>query len=444
MLALMIASGIGISLTPDRRKGDVELWTFARMHALMYDPLLARWNADRPDDTVEMTLFAEGALERRLLSSFMARTAVADLIEVERKMAGRAFSGPADAVGFVDLTDRLRDAGLLDQINPASFSPWTSRGRIFGLPHDVHPVMLVYRADIVDRLGIDLSGVETWDDFFRAMAPVMTDENGDGEPDRYILSLWETHPDAIEVLMLQAGGRFFNEEGEPDIASEINARTIATIVSWTTGPGRLTADAMPFSASGNKLKLDGYVVADLMPDWMCNIWKNEMPQLSGKVRVMPLPAWDRGGRRTSVWGGTMLGISTSARNPDACWDVAQHLYLSKSLAQELYRTGDIITPFRAHWDDAVFDEPDPYFQGQRKGRMFIELAGDVPLRSSSPYNTIARERVRDATVSLASYARRTRTYDAESLRPEAMRLLVEAQAAVERLLNRNQFIKEPQ
>ena len=29
------------------------------------------------------------------------------------------------------------------------FSLWSARGRIYGLPHDVHPVMLAYRTDLV-------------------------------------------------------------------------------------------------------------------------------------------------------------------------------------------------------------------------------------------------------------------------------------------------------
>ncbi len=98
--------------------------------------------------------------------------------------------------------------------------------------------------------------------------------------------------------------------------AERNAFVLATIVSWCVGPDRVAADAPDFSASGNKLKVDGYVVANLMPDWMCNIYRREMPQLAGKIKLMPLPAWEKGGRRTSVWGGTMLGMPRDAANPD--------------------------------------------------------------------------------------------------------------------------------
>jgi len=97
---------------------------------------------------------------------------------------------------------------------------------------------------------------------------------------------------------------------------------------------------------------------------------------------MPLRAWAPGGRRTTVWGGTMLGIARDAEDPDALWEFAKHLYLSDELARALYTEGQIITPVTEHWDDPVFDEPDPYFQGQAKGRLYIQAAPDVPRRSA--------------------------------------------------------------
>ena len=45
------------------------------------------------------------------------------------------------------------------------------------------------------------------------------------------------------------------------------------------------------SPSGNKLKLDGYVIASIMPDWLDGVWKCDLPQLSGKLKLMPSPAW---------------------------------------------------------------------------------------------------------------------------------------------------------
>ncbi|MFN7021937.1 MAG: ABC transporter substrate-binding protein, partial [Phycisphaerales bacterium] len=309
VLALALASAAMVAAFPASTPGGVQMWTFARLHKQLYDPIIAEWPAEaRPN----ITLMSFPALERRMLQGFLARTPTAELIEVERRTAARAFVGPLESVGFLDITDRLASEGLLEQINAPSFSPWSSRGRVFGLPHDVHPVMLGYRADIVEAAGIDVSKIETWDDFERVMSPLMREVGSDGKPRRYLLNLWEDKEDLVEALLLQAGGGYFDETDRPRIASEVNARVISRVVSWCRGPGRIAADAPDFTASGNQLKAEGFVVASIMPDWMCNTWKNEIPQLAGKVKLMPLPAWEKGGRRTSVWGGTMLGITKSA------------------------------------------------------------------------------------------------------------------------------------
>jgi arabinosaccharide transport system substrate-binding protein len=439
IVALALISAPLVALRSGTRSEDTQLWTFSRMHSLMYRPVVEAWNESR-EPTIDLSVLSLPALERRMLGGFLSGVPTADLLEVERRIASRAFSGPIGSVGFVDLTDRLRSEGLLDAINGPSFSAWTTRGRIFGLPHDVHPVMLCYRADIVEAAGIDVSRIETWDDFADSFRPLLGDADGNGEPDRYAISFWPaSHMDHLEVLLLQAGGGFFDERDRVRIATEINARVLATLATWVAGPGRIAADAPEFTASGNRLKIDGYVLAAVMPDWLCNIWKNDMPQLSGALKLMPLPAWEPGGRRTSVWGGTMLGIPKSAEGFDELWAFAKHLYLSDEIARELYRTADIVTPIRSHWDDPVFDVPDPYFSGQAKGRLYIDLAGDVPRRTASPYNTFALQRVQDALLRLVEHAERTKTYDRGALMPEAMRLLEQAEREVRKQVDRNVF-----
>jgi len=220
------------------------------------------------------------------------------------------------------------------------------------------------------------------------------------------------------------------------------ARVLAQIAAWRTGPDRVVADAPYFSASGNRLLLEGYLIASFVPDWMCNIWRHEIPQLAGKVKLMPLPAWERGGRRTSVWGGTMLGISRAAPNSDELWPMAKHLYLSPELARELYAKGDIVTPVRTLWSDPIFDQPDPFFSNQPKGRMYIELAQHVPIRTSSPYGYLAMVRVQTALVALVRYAQRNECHTLDQLLPLAGRLLREAQEEIAAQVRRNVFLRE--
>lgn len=441
ILFIALLSSAAVALRPSRDQPGLTFWTFAKPHADMYRPIIAEWNRSN-DTTVNMRLLSLAAVEHRMLAGFFAGVETADLIEVERSITGRAFTGPLDSIGFADLTDRMRSEGLFDIINPPSLGPWTTRGRVFGIPHDVHPVMLGYRADLIEAAGIDVSRIETWADFAREMRPLMTGASGDGRPASYPLAFWPTDLDKVELLLLQAGGSLFNEQGEAVIATPLNAAILAELISWCVGPDRIAAEVTDFTASGNALKLDGYAACYFMPDWMCDVWGKELPGLSGRMRLMPLPAWEPGGLRTSVWGGTMLAIPKTAPDFEACWTFARHLYLSDELARELYRVGGIITPITSHWGDPIFDEPDPYFGGQPKGRMYIDLAPHIPERSTSPYTRRAIERVADAGLRLLTYANANAVYDPASLEPVALEMLGSAQRAIERQMARTAVFRE--
>ena len=440
IVTLAVVSSLLVLFRVETRRSGLDMWVFARPHHEMYVPNVESWNASRDPD-LNLYLLSLPALERRMSSGFLSDTPVADLIEADVRVASRAFTGPLEDVGFLDLTDRIKESGILEEINAPSFTPWTSRGRIFGLPHDVHPVMLAYRADLVEAAGIDVSSIETWDDFIDAMSPLMADVDGDGSPDRYLLNLWETQIDTIEAFILQAGGCYFDEGERVSIDSEVNARVIATITTWITGPKRIAVDAQEFTASGNRLKLEGFVVASIMPDWLGGVWKHDMGELSGKIKLMPVPAWQEGGCRTTVWGGTMLGIARSTREPDAAWELAKHLYLSEDLAQQLYESNGIISPIRRLWTRDFYDVPDPFFKGQAPGRMYINLAPSVPRRTSSPFNQIAKERVRDALTRLREFAEEEGVFTIEELLPEAQRQLESAHEDIQRRVDRNLFLK---
>jgi len=442
ILLIAIVSSIIVALIPGEKHDGLPFWTMRIRHYEAYEPKVAEWNARHPEKRVDMQLLHQGAFERRMLSGFLSGTPVADLLEVSSMVSPKAFLGPLEQVGFLDLTDRLHSSGVYEQFNEASFAPYTSRGRIFGLPHDVHPVLLAYRADLVEAAGIDVSQIETWDDYFRVMAPLMADDDGDGRPDRYLLEFSEIRPTEIIILMLQNGGQIFDEDNRPTFANERNARLLATLITWVTGPNRRCLEVPPSSASGHRQRLEGAVIGTIAPDWMLGMWKIENPGLAGKIKVMPLPAWERGGRRVSVAQGCMMGISKTSAQIDLAWELALYLYTSAEVAEELFATNCIISPVKALWDEPFYDQPDPFFGGQKIGRLYIDYAPQIPIRTASPYTTSAEQAISTAAMALRSYADRNSSYDVDALAPEALRLLEKAQSELTRLMSRNSLWEE--
>ena len=446
ILVIAALSSVAIAIWPTEEKEGLVFWTFAQHHARMYGPAIEDWNeqANTADaEPIQMHVLSMGALNRRTQSGMWANTPTSDLVEIEQPSVARFMAGPVEEVGFYDLTDRLKAEGIYDQLNAPSFAPWSSRGRIFGLPHDVHPVLLCYRADLVEEAGIDVDQIKTWDDFERLMKPLIKDLDGDGDIDRYLLGLWYTSQRDVEGLLLQAGGGTFDADGKSIIASAANAKVLARITTWCLGPNRIAIDAPEFSPTGNQLKLEGRVVAALMPDWLAGVWKNALPDLDGKLKLMPLPAWEVGGRRTSVIGGTMIAIPKTTSDFESAWAFAKELYLSPTLAQKLYETNHIISPRVDLWDEPYYAVKEPYFSDQQSGLMFIDQAPYVPYRTSSPFHQVAMQQIMDVGVALRAYAEKNDINEADALIPEAKRLLKAVDERIKQEMSRNVFIAGP-
>ena len=164
--------------------------------------------------------------------------------------------------------------------------------------------------------------------------------------------------------------------------------------------------------------------------------------MAGRYKLMPLPAWDPGGRRTSVWGGTMLGITKSTPDFEVAWKAAKDLYLSPQVAEKLFERTYIVSPMKSLWDEPFYDKPDPFFSNQRVGRMYVDLAPKIPVRTSSPFNRIALLRLSEAVMALRQYAEEEQKYSVEELADEARRLLQEKEDEVQKRIDRNVFLKE--
>ncbi len=271
------------------------------------------------------------------------------------------------------------------------------------------------------------------------MSPLMRDRDGDGRPDRYLLEAWDANAIATIILLQQADGQLLDGD-RPTVNLPRNAYVLARLVTWFTGPKRVCIDINQDSAIGHRQRLEGQVIGCLLPDWRAGQWKRENPGLGGKLKLMPLPAWEKGGRRTSVFGGTMLAINRKTENFETCWEFAKELYLSPRLAEQMFRETSIISPVKELWASPFYDEPDPYFSGQPSGRLYIEQAPHVPIRTSSPYYAYALQAVCGVLAELRAFADRTRTYDVPTLQVEAQRLLDREQLRTEREIQRNVFL----
>ena len=397
MLVLFLISTLFIFGRSEETGEELEFWIFANTHYEEYQARVPIFEAENPGVNVRLINFG-GTMHDKLLAAMLSNFGAPDLVEVEITSIGRFLKGAMDEIGFVDLRPRLEREGWMDKLVVSRFTPWSYRGRIFGVPHDLHPVVLLYRDDLFKAAGVEMTAVETWDDFIAAGKKATRDLDGDGKIDQYAIVLDRRTESDYFSLLLQQGGGFFDADGNVIIDSELAIETLEFFTALfneheiaTPVYGTWHGDPSNFAAMQ-----DGKILSILAPDWYVGILKSQVPQMSGKWKAIGMPAWQPNGRRTTTRGGTMIGITKQCDNPDRAWELLKFTYFDRPGLINRYETTRIIPPLKAAWDAPIFKEPDVYLGGQPLGELFIQLAPDLPARYQNPYWSEAADLLNDA------------------------------------------------
>jgi arabinosaccharide transport system substrate-binding protein len=433
MAGLAVASGAYLAARRGQKpRYDLRLWTFAKPHGDAYLKMLPDFLRKHPGKSVDIQIVAGEAVTSRLQAAFWSNLDVPDLAEVEISWAGSFFRGRLESIGFRDLTERIHQTGLWERIVQARFAPYTTRGRIFGIPHDVHPVMLAYRRDLVEKLGIDVERLRTWDEFVEVGRRVTVPSK------RFMMELPPEGLSALEVMLFQRGGGYFDAQGNCTLDNEIAIETMRYYAPLVAGKHRIGNDLGGGQIFTRALE-DGYYLFMVAPDWRTKSIEQDVPKVAGRMALMPLPAFYLGGRRTSTWGGTMIGITKRCADPDLAWELIMHLYLNKEALAEQFRGTNILPPARDLWDHPAYDEPRPFWSNQPLGRLYANLAPETPPQYTSPYIGLAKAKLSEALIACVRYYDR---YGARGFDGFVRQQMARAAAEVRRQMRRNPYLHE--
>ena len=438
LLVIAIVS-VGLRVAIARRHGerpDLVIATYSDAHYDAYRRAIPRFERER-GVKVQVQQVHWASLQSRLQNSLLADVETPDLAEMFENSLGYFTRGPAEDFGIIDLTDWLHRDGLYDRMVESRFSLWMSRGRVYALPHDVHPVMFSYRRDLVEKLGIDVSQLDTWDKFVEAGQRISRDFDGDGLIDHYMMDLRFDGAWGLDTLMFQRGGQFFDPQGEVAFATEDTAELIRWYILQTRGPKKIAYDC-GWGQPVAKAMIDGLVVFQWTPDWRSWVFQDEVPSLKGKMALMPMPAWKPGGRRTSVWGGTGLIIMKRTKNPELAWDLAKFLYFDTPELGRRFQATNIVPVLKDAWNLPEFDRPNPYWSNLPIGRMYAALAPETPPVYSSPVDAHARTQL---DLAYARSAEHFMKYGEAGLMEVTRAHLAEAAANVRRYASRENKLR---
>jgi arabinosaccharide transport system substrate-binding protein len=190
-----------------------------------------------------------------------------------------------------------------------------------------------------------------------------------------------------------------------------------------------------------KSVIDGLALFYICPDWRTKQFQMDVPAVAGKLKLMPLPAWKEGGLRTSTWGGTGLAFTKQCRDFDLAWKLAKYLYFDEEQLGERFAATNILPPLKSAWELPELLEPREFFGGQPIGKLYAELAPQVPQEQSSPYATAANAKFAEAFINAKLYYEERGD---EGLKEYIRAELKRTAEQVRRQIRRNVFLSDPE
>lgn len=381
ILALGIVSGCrpgdrggGPPLTADARAdpnlaaGQLDVWGWS-IAAKSLRKLVPAFNRKFPNISVNVDMTGAN-MQTRFLLSLSAGVGAPDISQLQM----------VDAPKYIAtrrMTDLTAVASKYEKMFPASL--WKNckfDGKIHAIPWDMGPCAVYYKRELFDRHGIDPNAIETWDDFIAA-GKIMLDRSR-GKTKMMPLSTGSMR-DMYEILMQQNGGQLFDEQGRVAVNSQRSVRTLGVLERLLDSGicANIQMWGHEFMAG---LKSDT-IATYPMAVWFGGTIKDTVEEYAGQASdwgVFRLPALEKGGLRTSNLGGSVLVIPDQCKQKAAAWAFIEYALCTVEGQVAQYENFDLFPAFLPALEHPYFDKPDPFYGGQKAGRLFAVGITRIP------------------------------------------------------------------
>lgn len=312
-----------------------------------------------------------------MATSLATRSHLPDVMAIEIAYFGRF----ANSGGFLDLRAAPYNADSLGQyFVPYAFAQATSRdGKIVALPGDVAPATVFYRADVLQRAGVTEADLtRSWDSFVQTGVKIKQ------RTGVYLIADARDVRDVILRSGLKPGeGLYFDTQGHSLLATPRFRRAFE--LARQVRRENLDAHSKAWTSEWIELLRSGHVATQIMGSWLGGHLANWLaPQTTGLWRASNLP---EGG--FVAWGGTFYAIPTYAPHPKEAFEFIRLLTLDRSRQLAAAKDQNAFPSLVSAQSDPFFDEPVPFFGGERVRQMWSAAVLKVAPVPVHPLDTIA-------------------------------------------------------
>lgn len=265
---------------------------------------------------VELRQSDWGSAFQRLLTAAASGT-MADVTMMGQVMTPALASRGA----FLPIEDRLEAWADTDKFYPAMLNDGTYGGHSYALPVYADVRTAVYRADLLEQVGVGTDALPSnWDEY-KALAVKLSKKQG-GPLETPFFSGQDTSVGLMQIfsqMLYQAGGSYFDAAGKSVLSGAAGVRALQYLVSFFNEG--LANPNLVYQGTGPRPLVQGVAAMSYFSVAESQNAAQNAPDVQKHILAgRPLSADPGGTPKTIAWINK-FGIGANTQNPDGAWEL---------------------------------------------------------------------------------------------------------------------------
>ncbi len=351
---VLFASGTEESGTP---AGPIEIsyWGWGPHVVGVNETISPAFNEEYPNVTVKAEALGPWDLMDKFYVSMVSGKGAPDSAQLVRRVSEKYLISEL----LYDFTDFMNeyDGQFSEALNRDVLS---IDDKYLGIPLDYGPSALFYNKPLAEKLGIDVSKIVTWDDFYE-LAVKISKEN----PDLYIMTqyypagTWGSN--YFRMFMQSAGANIYDADGKVIRDNKKMVEVLEFLYKLHKDVKTLSIpvnDPLMWEESRKENILfyprNSYFSGEMA---------QQVPEMEGDIHTIPWPLWseDDNPQYTGNWGGVALVVPKKGANADIAAEFCKFFATNVDALTQHWYTTTGVPSYKPARDNIVTDTSNETF-----------------------------------------------------------------------------------
>ncbi|WML36562.1 ABC transporter substrate-binding protein [Clostridium sp. OS1-26] len=299
ILTVSCSKNNNVTKQEDTLKGEIKVVTEEK-YAEQLKTVADKFKKIHPRVNIEIKI--DNNIKNKVIDKSNNQENTIDIINIEDQSAQYFIDKSSEFA--LDVTEAV--SSYKDKISKNKLDNLTVKNKIYGMPWNTSPKVILYRSDVFSKEKINIDDIKTWHDYAVVGKNISKDTGK-----KFLVNVQDENNNFNIVLANQLGTSYFNKDGKLDFNSKEWLKVIETAKLL------YSQELMSDITSKNEfisLAKKGSVISIIADPLYINELMKNIPEDKGKWSVMKLPAFEAGGNRDSSVGGANLIINKNSSN----------------------------------------------------------------------------------------------------------------------------------